>query len=74
MHAYVSLRGSDRQKEVTRDARSGHFAALVIAHPDGTGTGYELDVTPQGAVRLLRKLPGQRTECVYMDIVPEESR
>jgi hypothetical protein len=73
MHAYVTLRGSRSARHVTRDAspRKIHpYAALVIAHPDGSSTRFELsygslDAGKTVTVYLRQTRPGESGEDVY---------
>lgn len=66
MQAYLAIRPSHKNKTVVRDLKPGGFASLVLGHPSGDATVYELTLDG-GAVRLTVKYPGQETKTLCIE-------
>ena len=85
MKSYVTLRGSRSSRHITRDAspltraKIMPYAALVIAHPDGTSTRFELtycslDNGRTVRVYLHRAHTQEKESLVYTDGVSVSTR
>lgn len=89
--AYVTIRGSRSNRQVHRDASptsspspfpvSFPFAALVIGHPDGTSTRFELSYRPDAHLRdgsegalvdLDMRAPGAKSITLCRVLVPAD--
>lgn len=70
---YVALRGSSRGKTLMRNLAEGGFASLVIGHPSGDATVYEL-ISNGNQVALTVKRPGKETAVVWRDPISDDAR
>jgi hypothetical protein len=72
MEAYFAIKGGSRQKIITREAKLGGFASLVIRQPNGESLEWDLEITRDGTLSingivLSAKLPGDSRKPAYRE-------